>query len=907
MDAESLRPNPDELLAQIKNEEQQNRGGRLKIFLGYVAGVGKTYAMLEAAGQRKAEGMDVVAAYVETHDRLETGRLLSGLEQVPNRKVSYRGIELQEMDVDAVLARRPQLALVDELAHTNAPGSRHPKRYQDVEELIEAGIHVYTTLNIQHLESLNDVVAQITGVTMQETVPDRLLDEAAEIELVDLPPDELLQRLKEGKVYVPDQAGLAMEKFFRKGNLTALRELAMRRAAQRIDTQMQAYMQTRAIPGPWPAVERLLVCISPSPIAEHLVRSGRRLADELKADWLAVFVETPEYIHISQEKRDRVTRALELAEALGGRSIVLTGTSLAPTIASYARRHNITKIVIGRPLRPQISEILRGSSVDQLIRQIGNIDLHIINSEIEPAPLAQMVSIQRHSSWYRYLLAAFSVVVAGVLASLFHGRVSPTNLAMLFLLAVVFSAAYLGRGPSILASFLSVLTFDFFFVPPYMTLRVSDTEYLLTFAGLLGVGLFISTLTARVRAQAEAAEKREIDTATLYGLSRDLAVARGVSAILNALTLHVSQTFNSQVVLFLPEMDGKNATKASILQALGSDESFGLDDNERAIAIWAFEHGQHAGHGTETLTASEITYIPLRTAQGVVGVLGVKPEDRRNQLLPEQRRLLEAFANQAAQAIERVRLSERASQMQVMQETEKLQTALLNSISHDLRTPLVTVTGALSTLKEKEAPLGGDARIALAENAYQEADRLNRMVGNLLNMTRLEAGTVKVIKHPSDVQDAIGSALEQLRESLEDRPVNVEVPLDMPLIPMDFVLVVQVLVNLIDNAVKYSPDGSPIDIHARLSGAFLEIQVADRGVGIPQEDLQRVFDKFYRVQRPENVSGTGLGLSICKGIAEAHGGFIGAENRPGGGTLVTLALPVDEILEVNPDLKAPVP
>lgn len=892
MAPELIRPNPDELLTQIQSEEQQRKRGRLKIFLGYVAGVGKTYAMLEAAGQRKTEGMDVVAAYVETHGRSETEKMLSGIEQIPIREVEYRGVVLPEMDVDAVLARRPQLALVDELAHTNAPGSRHPKRYQDVEELLEAGINVYTTLNVQHLESLNDVVAQITGVTMHETVPDRMLDEAAEIELIDLPPDELLQRLQEGKVYVPDQAARAIEKFFRKGNLTALRELAMRRAAERVDNQMQAYMQTRAIPGPWPAGERLLVCISPSPMAEHLVRSARRLADELKADWLAVFVETPEYISISQEKRDRVTHALELAEELGGRSVVLTGSSFVQTIASYARRHNITKIVIGKPLRPQISEYFRGSVIDQLIRQSGNIDLYVVNNEMEPAPLARAMSIQRHSPWIRYIWAFLLVAVATALSSLIHSFFAPTNLAMIYLLIVVVSAVYLGRGPAILASILGVALFDFFFVPPYLTLRVFDTDYLLTFAGLLMVGLIISHLTARVREQAEAAEKREIDTAAQYSLSRDLAVARGIDAILQALTLHFSQTFNCQVVLFLPETDGKTIQKGSILKTYPGDRSMLLDDNEHAIAIWTFEHGQHAGRGTDTLTASEITYIPLRTAQGIVGVLGVKPEDVHSQLLPEQRRLSEAFANQAAQAIERVRLAERTSQMQVMQQTEKLQTALLNSISHDLRTPLVTITGSLSSLKGKQVSLDDEARSTLAETAYQEAERLNRMVGNLLHMTRLEAGTVKVIKQPCDIQDVIGSALEQLREQVNDRPVHVDVPLETPMVSMDFVLIVQVLVNLIDNALKYSGEGSSIDIDARIAGAFLEIHVADRGIGIPQEDLQRVFYKFYRVQRPESISGTGLGLSICKGIVEAHGGFIGAENRPGGGTIITMALPL---------------
>ncbi len=891
MSIEVERPNPDELLDRVQKEEQRQKRGRLKIFLGYVAGVGKTYAMLEAAHQRKDEGVDVMVAYVETHGRIETEKMLAELKQIPSRLVEYRGVVLKEMDVDAVLAIHPQLVLVDELAHTNAPASRHPKRYQDVEELLEAGISVYTTLNIQHLESLNDVIAQITGVRMQETVPDRLLDEADEIELIDLPPEELLNRLKEGKVYVPEQASRAIEKYFRQGNLTALRELTMRRAAERVDNQMQAYMQLRAIPGPWPAGERLLVCLSPSPMAEHLVRSTRRLADELNAEWLAAFVETPDHVHLPDVKRDWVNQALELAEQLGGRSIVLSGNDIAQAIASYARRHNITKIITGKPI-PAPFENLQGSIVERLIEKSENIDVYVVNNPIEPPPLIKRVSFQRHSRLQSYLLAAVLVGVASIPSALLRGEIAPTNLAMFFLAAVVLTAAYLGRGPAILASILSVGIFDYFFVPPYLTFQISDTEYLLTFSALAGVGIFISTLTYRVRAQAEAAERREIDTAALYELSRDLAVARSIDAIFQALSVNINRTFNCKVVLFLPE-DEKNGHKSSLLKAIPGNESLPLDENERAIAVWAYEHGQNAGRGTETLTASELMYIPLRTAQGIVGVLGVKPTDGLSQLIPEQRRLLEAFANQAAQSIERVRLAERANQIQLMQQTEKLQTALLNSISHDLRTPLVTITGTLSTLKDPVIPINEEARRILADSAYQEAERLNRMVGNLLNMTRLEAGTVKVLKQTSDVQDVIGSALEQLQEQLQNRPVNINLPPDLPPVPMDFVLIVQVLVNLIDNAIKYSPEGSPIDICAQVSGAFLEIQIEDRGIGIPPEDLQRVFDKFYRVQRPESVSGTGLGLSICKGIAEAHGGFIGAENRTGGGTIVTVALPME--------------
>jgi two-component system sensor histidine kinase KdpD len=888
MAEEHQRPNPDELLARIQAEEQQQSRGRLKIFLGYAAGVGKTYAMLEAAHQRQEEGIDLAVAYVETHGRAETEVMLQDLEIIPRRQVEYRGIVLPEMDVDAVLACHPQLALVDELAHTNAPGSRHLKRYQDVEELLGAGIDVYTTLNIQHLESLNDVVAQITGVTVRETIPDRVIDEATEIELVDLPPDELLQRLEEGKVYVPDQAVRAIQKFFRVGNLTALRELTMRRAAERVDDQMRAYMQTRAIPGPWPARERLLVCISPSPLAERLVRTTRRLAEELDTEWVAVYVETHEHIRLSQAERDRISRTLHLAEELGGKAVTLPGHSTAKAVLAYARQHNITKIIVGKPIHPRGYELLRGSVVDQIVRESGPIDVYVISGtpDVKRGAPPETAAWQPHRPWLRYLQSILLVGAGTLLSALVYPLFSPANLVMIYLLTVVIVAIYLGRGPSLLAAVLSVLAFDYFFVPPELTLAVSDTEYLLTFVGLLVVSLVISNLAVRVREQAEVALHRQTQTAELYALSRDLAVAIGQDAIMQAILTHVSQTFSREVVVLLPDAS-RDAVKPGTLSP-----GFELNENELAVAAWAFQHGQPAGRGTDTLPAASVHYLPLKTARGVVGVLGVKPSDPNSRLSPDQLHLLETFASQAALAIERAQLAEQARQAEVLQATEKLQTALLNSISHDLRTPLVSITGALSSLQEDDVELDEATRRSLVENAREEAERLNRLVGNLLDMTRIEAGALKVVCEPCDVQDVIGAALESLDGWLCSRPLTVDVPSDLPLVLMDFVLMVQVLVNLLDNALKYSPPGTPIEVRAHVDGAEAHIQVADRGVGIPPDDLERVFDKFYRVQQPGQVTGTGLGLSICKGIVEAHGGRIWAHNRDGGGTVVAVALPL---------------
>jgi two-component system sensor histidine kinase KdpD len=884
MATELSRPDPDAILARIKAEEKQDTRGQLKIFLGYAAGVGKTYAMLEAAHQRINEGIDVVVGYVDTHGRAETDALVTGLEVIGRAHIIYRNIELTEMDIDAVLKRHPRLALVDELAHTNAPGSRHAKRYQDVLELLEAGIDVYTTLNIQHIESLNDVVAQITGMKVRETIPDRIIDNVNDIELVDLPPDELIKRLADGKVYIPDQAELAMREFFRKGNLTALRELTMRRAAERVDIQMRSYMRTKAIAGPWPASERLLVCISPGALGERLIRTARRLADELNAEWFAIYVETPADARLSQEQRDQIATSLRLAEELGARTVSRPGQSVVETVLEYAHRHNITKIIAGKPVRSRWIEIFRNSVVDHLIRQSRNIDVYVINSEAEPKGRRIMEGWRPHRPLGRYILGLFLVAAATGLSALIDPFISPTNLIVIFLLAVVVAAVYLGRGPAIVTSVLGVIAFDYFFVPPHLTLAVSNTEYILTFLGLLAVGIVISQLTATIRNQAEAVQRRETETVELYELGRDLTVAADLEAVAQAAIAHVGQTFSREVAIFLPE----NAHA----RVFATSPNLMVSENDLAVADWAFEHGQVAGRGTTTLPEASMRYQPLKTTRGVVGVLGVKPLDPSRHLNREQLRTLDSFANQIGLAIERASLAEQARQAEILEVTDKLQNALLNSISHDLRTPLVSIKGALSSLVDENILLDENASRSLIETASEETDRLNRLVGNLLDMTRLESGAMRIKKEACDIQDLIGAALEDVNDRLDDRPININIPEELPLIPLDFVLIERVLVNVIDNAMKYSPPDSPIEIHAQLAGAFLEMAVADHGSGIPPEDLKRIFDKFYRVQRPDNVGGTGLGLSISKGIVEAHGGFISAENRPEGGTIITVSLPI---------------
>ncbi len=896
MNDDIKRPDPDMLLARIKSEEQNENRGRLKIFLGYVAGVGKTYAMLETAHQRKDEGLDVVVAYVETHDRKETEAQLEGLEVIPRRQVEYHGTILPEMNLDAVLARHPQLALVDELAHTNAPGSRHPKRYQDVEELLNAGIDIYTTINIQHLESLIDVVHQITGVTVSETVPDSLIDDAYEIELVDLPTDELLQRLRSGKVYVPDQAARALEKFFRKGNLTALRELSLRRAANRVDDQMVDYMQTRAIPGPWPARERIMVCISSHPLGERLIRTGRRLADDLKADWYVVFVETPGHLNMPEENHLRIQRYLLLATELGARVVNLPGRLVSDSVLEYAHDHNITKIVVGKPLRSRWYDFIQGSMIDQIIRKSGKIDVYVVSEGIETTQKISVKSVKPTYRFRSYLLSVGLIALATLISLPLRNIFDPTNLVMLYLASVVISAVYLGRGPAILASLLSVVLFDFFMTEPRYSLAVKDTQYILTFIGLLLVGLIISNLASVMGKQLEALRSRNRQSQAVNNLSRELNSAVGSNEIFKTVVHHVSQFFDREVVIFLPE--------AQKLVMMASSTGYVMGINDIAVAEWCFKNGKAAGHGTDTLPAAPVHFIPLKTVQGTIGVLGLRPFDPADHLSLEQRALLEGFANISALAIERVSFAEQASHSEMLRRTEKLQSALLNSISQELRTPLAEITRALTWLQESNSPsyptakLDAQTGLELIDLAADRARQLNRLVENLLDMTRVEAGTLRVHPELVDFFDLTRKVIDQMSDRLHNHPIRFDFPEDLEPVAVDKLLISQVLTNLLDNASKYSADGTPIEIIARSSkqqgstgNASFTVFIKDYGYGIPQGDLGRVFDKFYRSQHPGQVVGTGLGLSICKGIVEAHGGQISIRNNPDRGVTVFFTLP----------------
>ena len=881
----SERPDPEALLARVREEDARRRRGKLKIFFGAAAGVGKTYAMLEAAREQKADGVDVVVGYVETHGRAETEALLAGLEVFPPRTIDYRGTTLREFDLDGALARRPALILVDELAHTNAPGCRHAKRWQDVVELLDAGINVYTTVNVQHLETLNDVVAKITGVVVRETVPDSVFEQADDVELIDLPPDELLERFKDGKVYMPEQAQEAVRNFFRKGNLIALRELALRRTAERVDAQMRVYMHEHAIPKTWPTAERLLVCVSPGPESARLVRAGKRMADRLNAPWVAAYVETPAQLRLPIEVRDRVTQTLRLAEQLGAETVRLPGQQMSEAILAYAHDRNVTKIVVGKPRRRLWTRILIGSIVDALVQGSGDIDIYVINAEREKQSMPQAPLGRRAipSDWAPYGWALAVIALATGAAWLTLPFFELANLVMVYLLGIVVVATRYGRGPSLMASILSVAALDFFFVPPVFTFAVTDVRYLFTFMVMLIVGLVTSSLAVRIRMQAEAARHREQRTAALYAMSRELASTRGLDELLTIAVRHISEVFRSQIVVLLPA-----ASEGGLATWPGGQ--FTLDSNELGVAKWVHEHHQPAGLGTATLPGAAALYLPLQAPRGPVGVLGVRPADRHALDSPDQLHQLETFANQTALAIERAHLADEAQDAQVRIETERLRNSLLSSVSHDLRTPLATITGAATTILENGSKLDDDTRQDLIESVREEAERLNRLVQNLLEMTRLESGALQLRKEWHPLEEVIGAALSRLSKQLADRRVDTHVPSDLPLVPIDDVLIEQVLVNLLDNAVKYTPSSSPIRILATATDEAVTVEVADHGPGLPRGEEDKVFDKFYRVHA--SGRGAGLGLAICQGIVKAHGGHIWAQNLPEGGVAFLFTLPL---------------
>ena len=879
------RPSPEALLEAAARESR----GKLKIFLGAAPGVGKTFEMLEAAQAKRREGADVVIGVVETHGRRDTEALLAGLEVVPRRRVDYKGHTLEEMDLDAILARRPRLVLVDELAHTNAPGSRHPKRYLDVEELLAAGIDVYTTLNIQHVESLNDVVAQITRIRVRETVPDSILDRADDIEVVDLSPEDLIQRLKEGKVYIPHQADRAIRHYFKPGNLTALRELALRQTAQRVDQQMLTYMRAHAISGPWAAGERVLVCVSEDPACAGLIRYTKRVADRLDAPWTALYVETPRYHRLDERQRDRIADCLRLAERLGGAAITIPGARIADDVARYAEDNNFTHIVIGKSERSRWFEILHGSVVHDLVRRAGNISVHVIAGDADGAVPEKTVETRAPPEPFDplpYMATLAIIAVALGVGLALRQFLNVGSIALVFLTAVLISAIRFGLLPSLFASLVSMLAFNFFFLPPIYTFTIADPENVVALFFFLIVAVIASNLAGRTRNQVITARSRARTTEELFAFSRKLAGIGTLDDLLWATVYQIASMLKVHVVLLLPEGGG-------VAVRAGYPPEDALDEADLAAARWTWEHNRPAGRGADTLPGARRLFLPFRTGRGPVGVLGIDREQPGPLLTPDGRRLLDALADQAAIAIERTTLAEAIDRARVTAETERLRAALLTSISHDLRTPLATIIGSLTSLRSFGKSYDETTRDELMATVQAEAERLNRFIGNLLDMTRLESGAISLKPELVDVGEIIGTALERAGKMLAAHRVEVDVDPALPLPRLDYLLLEQALFNLLDNAAKYAPPGSLVRVQARSEGGSVLIDVIDEGPGIPPEDLERIFDKFYRVHAQDRRrAGTGLGLAICRGFVEALGGTIAAGNRGDrSGAIFTIRLP----------------
>ncbi|MES2878032.1 MAG: DUF4118 domain-containing protein [Pseudomonadota bacterium] len=903
----SSRPDPDRLLAQIHSDEERARIGKLRIYFGAGAGVGKTYAMLSAAQREQQAGRDVLVGVIETHGRSETAGLLAGLKQLPLREVPYRGRTLSEFDLDGALAARPAVLLVDELAHSNAEGSRHPKRWQDVQELLDAGIDVWSALNVQHLESLNGTVGAITGIRVHETVPDTVLDRADEIILVDVTPDELLARLKAGKVYLPQQAERAAQNFFRKGNLIALREIALRRTAEHVEDDVRSYRIEQSQSGTgklissataWNTSGAILACVGPHEGAEHAVRSAARLAGQLNVRWHAVYVETPEHQRLPTAVRDRTLAVLKLAEELGGSTTVLTGSNVAAELLRQAHTLNCAMLVTGRPRTRRwqaLWRFRRPTITRQLATLAPTLDIVEVSMASSTRQLPQAVPRDDREdeeaspwldTWPAYAWTGAACLLTTLLALPMFPLFDLANIVMLFLLYVVLVAVKLGRGPAMLAALLGVASFDFFFVQPRFSFAVSDVQYLVTFAVMLGVGLMIGQLTANLRFSARISASRERRAQALFELTRDLSAALQFVQVVELGEAAVQRTFGGQARVLL--------TDAKDQLAMGDDLPDSIDPS---IADWAFHHGQRAGMATATLPSSIWHYVPLQAPMRIRGVLAVQPAHPRWLLIPETVQQLETLARQIAIAIERVHYVEVAQAAVVQMESESLRNALLAAISHDVRTPLTALVGLTESLERSNPPLA-DAQASTAHAISQEARQLNALVTNLLDMARLQSGQVNLRSDWESVEELVGSAIRAAQHALGDTVVQTDVPADLPLVEFDAALMERVLVNLLENAVKYgvsaAPHPQPIRVSARVTPTALVISVRDHGPGLPADSIgheQVLFDKFTRGKSESATPGVGLGLAICKAVVEAHRGSITASQAAGGGAEFTLTLP----------------
>ncbi len=880
---EDNRPDPDALLQSIRRAEETESRAKLKIFFGMSAGVGKTYDMLKAAHDAKAHGIDVVVGIVETHSRRETEALLEGLTILPRKTVEYRGTRIEEMDIDAILARRPKLVLVDELAHTNAPGSRHLKRWMDVEEILDSGIDVYSTLNVQHLESRADAVAQITGTVVRETVPDSMLERADEVELIDISPDELLARLAEGKVYSPDRSKKAVESFFRLGNLTALREMSLRLTAERVDRQLRDYMRTNRIPGPWKSGQRLLVGMSGSPHSMHLIRWARRMAFTQDASWVAVHVEssaTP-----SQAEKDLLAKNIKLARELGAEIVTTADENVGDALIRVARQENCTQILIGKP-RPGTFQ-KSGRLLQELIDKSGDLDVHVIGGEGEEKQERRLASLlEAHSGVRQYIGAGVVPLIVAAACFPLKELIEYQTVSLILLFTVALLPLRFGMGPVLLAAAMSAIAWDFLFIPPVFTFSVTRVPDILMLLMYFCIALVLGVLTSRTRAQERAVRIREGRAVALYTLSRDLSLARTKDAVAEAAVANIRKFFNADVVLCLGQTDG------DIFTAPHPASTLPVTEKDLSVAAWVYWNEKQAGRFTDTLPSASATYYPMSGPRYPLGVLGVSLKGG-TKLSIDQETLLENFIRQIASAVERETLNDITKKAVVVEESEKLYKTLFNSISHEMRTPLSAIIGASETLLDDAVSGRPATRHELTREIHDAAARLNRLVENLLDMTRLESGLIRPKLEWCDVRDLINSAVTKTAAELSGFRVGIDTPADILLIRIDFALMEQVLTNLLLNASFYTPAGSEILVRAAGDGSECEITVADNGPGLPGDALEKVFDKFFRVPG-SRTGGTGLGLSIARGFVEAHRGTIRAENRPAGGLRFVIRLPLEK-------------
>lgn len=889
------RSDPEELLRTAQQEE--NARGKLTVFLGATAGVGKTFAMLKTAHEKKAAGLDVVIGWVETHGRADTQRAAEGLERVVPASVVYRGKAFTELDVEAVLRRSPQIVVVDELAHTNVKGTRHRRRYQDIEELLDAGINVYTAVNIQHIESLNDIVAKITGVVVHETVPDAFVEDADVVQLVDIAPEALLQRLCEGKIYLPEAAQQALKKFFRLGNISALRELALRFTAQRVDSEMESYMRAHQIEGPWPAGSRVMVGVSGSPFSARLIRAAARLAQGLRSELLAVHVEAAKSdFPIGDAERDRIASNLRLAEALGARTLVVVGERFVEEFLSLARKKNVSAIVIGKTKHRKLRNFFRGSAVDEIVRRSGSVHVYLIQGDEDASTLrpkgGEQADASRARDVWPFALSTTFVALTTAAIYLFRSSLDSRDIALLYTLPVFSSAFFGGRWPSYLSAVLSILAFNYFFVDPVFTFNVADIRNVWSFGIFLVLSFFIGKRTEALREETKRAWRQEKSTRAVYEFSRDIAAVTDLRSIAASLARHAGGTIGRSVVVVLPGESGATEQTLQFDPAAGPSARLvetPLAAAERAAFDWVLRRGQPAGCSTDTLPNAPYFFVPIGAQGKVFAVFGVLLG--KTHLTASQRRLIDAWARLAGVAMEKVHLSAQARQAKLLLEADKLRTALFNSVSHELRTPLSAIVGSVSTLLDAEALYSSEDRRELLHNIQESSRRMERLIGNLLDTARLESGMMRIKSDWCDVEDVIGIALRRMEDLGERMRLQVEITTDLPFIKADSGLLEQVLVNLLDNAAKYSPGKADVTISADRVEGGVEIAVADRGEGIAEEEREKIFDKFFRSARTCKVGGTGLGLAICKGIVEAHGGTISANRREGGGTVMRLRLP----------------